>query len=126
MTSETPDITAGINGLQSAFSAADTLLSTMDGHDRDDSSYWKAVATIPLAALLYTVSPAGGGGGLAEARRIAAETDDTTRWSQVAASCAESLLADAVRRMLELQPRQRESVQRVIRDALTNPDDPEA
>ncbi|SLI00757.1 Uncharacterised protein [Mycobacteroides abscessus subsp. abscessus] len=118
MTSEKPDITAGITDLQSAFSAADALLSDMPGHDREDSSYWKAIATIPLAGLLYAVSPQGAGGGIAEARRIARDPDDTAGWLAVADTCDQPVLADALRKLLEYSPQQRASVQLIIHSAL--------
>lgn len=118
MTNETPDITAGITDLQSAFSAADTLLNEMAGHDREDSAYWKAVATIPLAALLYAASPAGAGGGLTEARLVAKDPDDNDRWLTAAENCGQPVLADSLRKLLEFSPRQRASVQLVIRAAL--------
>ncbi|MFT9493244.1 hypothetical protein ACM0A0_24460 [Mycobacteroides abscessus subsp. abscessus] len=118
MTSETPDITVGITDLQSAFSVADTLLSSMTGHDRDDSSYWKAIATIPLAGLLYAVSPAGTGAGIAEARRIAGDPEDTAGWLAAADTCNQPLLADALRKLIEYNPRQRASVQLIIQSAL--------
>lgn len=90
---------------------------------RDPRGLWHAYATVPLAALLYTSSPAGLGTGMGWVRAALDNTEpegaDEPGWAQVTAVCATKhvLLSGAVT-FLQLDDRQRDSVLLTILDVL--------
>ena len=114
------DPTRCINTAESAVTAAVTLLDCPDLND-PEWQVWKGFATGPLAAILYATSPAGVGGGIAAARRIAAQPDsgpDGATWLATAQRCGHNLLAVRLRRAAELHYRQRHSIKTVMIKAL--------
>ncbi|MGL5445547.1 MAG: hypothetical protein ACRDDJ_24190, partial [[Mycobacterium] stephanolepidis] len=96
-----------------------------DGHDAEISGIWRTMATIPLAAILYSVSPAcpAGGGGLPKALRIANQPEPgpegtQDNWLSTADLCAHTYLSDRLRAAATMTLRQRNCVRDVILDAL--------
>lgn len=124
------DHTADIGNPEQALLLAEWLLQRAsrpdpDGHEAPLSGIWRTMATIPLAAILYTVSPAcpAGGGGLLKALDIAKNPEPTPEagddnWISAADRCAHTYLADRLRVSATFTERQRNSVRDIILDAL--------
>lgn len=120
------DPTTAVTNVTQALSLADELL-TSDTVSKlaETDKVWASLATLPLAAILYFVSPActPGGGGIERARNIARypePTDDSGEddWVTVATRCDHPLLAERLRAAAGLWTRQRGQVAHIITQAL--------
>ncbi|SLI20071.1 type IV secretory pathway, VirD4 component [Mycobacteroides abscessus subsp. abscessus] len=120
------DPIAAISNVTQALSLADELLTgeTVSKVAEADK-VWSSLATLPLAAILYFVSPAcaTGGGGIERARNIArypepAEDSGDDDWITVATRCDHPLLAERLRSAAGLSSRQRGQVVHIITQAL--------
>lgn len=116
------DPTDAIATMEQASKLATRLLYSAD---RDDTSMglWRLIASPLLAAILFDVSPAGAGGGLARAKIIAHHPDDsdqsgTRNWLTVAAACPDEHLAKRLRDSSALEGDQRASIQAALGWAL--------
>lgn len=122
------DPTADIGTPTQALLLAEWLLKRAslpgtNGQDEEISGIWRTVAAVPLAAILYTVSPvcAAGGGGLPRALRVASKPDHDgghDNWISTADLCAHTYLADRLRTAATLTGRQRNCMRDIILDAL--------
>jgi hypothetical protein len=107
-----------------ALEYAQALLSTSEM--QGDGELWSAAAVGPLAAILYAASPRGNNEGIGWLVRVAAATmpealaDTAQSWrSAVPCLAGQPILGNALRRALELDPRQRDSLVMTMRDALS-------
>ncbi|SKN39309.1 Uncharacterised protein [Mycobacteroides abscessus subsp. abscessus] len=123
---EPTDPTTAITNVTQALSLADELL-TSDALAKvtETDRVWSSLATLPLAAILYFVSPAcaTGGGGIMRARAIAqhpepVESSGDDDWITVASRCDHPLLAERLRAAAGLAARQRGHVVEIITQAL--------
>ncbi|OBG75824.1 MULTISPECIES: hypothetical protein [unclassified Mycobacterium] len=115
-----------------AFECAEALLHA---RTKPGGDIWAAQAVGPLAAMLYAASPCGNNEGIRWLMRATATLPDpapdhTARvraaWSwrpswhgAIAHLGQEPVLSTALRRALEMDPRQRESLLMTMRDALS-------
>lgn len=89
-----------------------------------DGGIWESQAAGPLAAFLYAASPMGNGGGMDWVLRAVDNIDPTKSaepgWAQAAALCRRyEVLALGMLRILDMEPRQRDSVAITMRKAIT-------
>ena len=124
------DPTASIFTPQEALTVAETIMqmSTVgfgSGADQvSDGGVWESQAAGPLAALLYAASPAGNSRGMDWVLR-AVDNIDPQRgaapgWHQAAALCHRfEVLALGMLRILDMDPKQRDSVAITMRKAIT-------
>ncbi len=108
----TPDPTAAIVDATSALDTAAALVAKLEPHAEP---HWAVAAVAPLAALLYDASPAGAGGGIQRARALAA---DPARWHEAVTPAASGLLTLRLTRLAKWNDRQRNSVRKLLTDAL--------
>ncbi|WP_142279607.1 hypothetical protein [Mycobacterium arosiense] len=101
---------------------AEALLKTAAA--RPGCEFWAAAAVGPVAAMLYAASPHKGAGWLAA---VAADNtrdalgDAGLGWQWAIPYLADQpLLGNALERVLDLQPRQRDSLVMTMRDALSS------
>ena len=107
-----------------ALEYAQALLSTSER--QRDRGLWSAAAVGSLAGMLYAASPRGNNEGIGWLVRVAAATtpealaDTAQSWrSAVPCLAGQPILGNALRRVLELDPRQRDSLVMTMRDALS-------
>jgi hypothetical protein len=92
----------------------------------DCDSVWTAAAELPLAALLYAGSACGNGKGIGWVVRAVDNPHqvdgypDEVGWLSAARDlAAQPLFGDALRRTLDMNPRQRDSLLMTLRDAVS-------
>lgn len=126
------DPTANIFTPYEALTVAETIMAMAtvglgSGADQvSDGGVWEAQAAGPLAAFLYAASPAGNNKGMEWVLR-AVDNIDTSEdagtkpgWLQAAAICHRyEVLAMGMTRILDMEPRQRDSVAITMRKAVT-------
>lgn len=66
----TADPTAAIDSVETAYGIACKLLNAAG--DDADAAFWRTCAAAPMAALLYSASPAGTGGGMPRVQEVLA------------------------------------------------------
>jgi hypothetical protein len=124
------DPTAAICTPQEALTVAETIMQMAtvgfgSGADQvSDGGIWESQAAGPLAALLYAASPAGNNEGIRWVLRAVDNIDEKRGrepgWYQAAALCHRfEVLALGMLRILEMEPRQRDSVAITMRKAVT-------
>ncbi|MEE6140381.1 TraM recognition domain-containing protein [Mycobacterium sp. 050128] len=131
------DPTALITSLNDAIATAQSLLSTsaiaLSGsafRQGSDPGPWDQLALAPLVCLLYAASPEGTGQGMEwtlEAsenvevghRHDAYQTSWKPGWASAAAWTADPLFEARVRAVLEMEPKQRDSVKMTVTKVLT-------
>lgn len=124
------DPTVSIYSPLEALTVAETIMqmSTVglgSGADQvSDGGIWESQAAGPLAAFLYAASPQGNSAGmpwvLEAVDNIDPEAIDTPGWAQAAALCRRyPALSLGMMRILEMDPRQRDSVAITMRKAIT-------
>jgi type IV secretion system protein VirD4 len=131
MAASQPDPTAQITTADQALQAAETILHQVtvsnptETSQHCDDSTWASQAAGPLAAFLYAASPATGL-NLGMQWVLAAVHSDYAgiarpSWRQAATICRyqQPALAQPLLAALELDARQRQSVARTMREALT-------
>ena len=128
--------TALISTLDDAKAVAETLLSTtavaLSGNSfrtASDPGPWNELAFAPLTCLLFAASPTCTDGGmhwtLAAAedvdrpRGAGFQTSTTPSWASAAAWCADALFEARVRAVLDMEPKQRDSVKITVTKVLT-------
>jgi hypothetical protein len=124
------DPTASIFTPHEALTVAETIMQMAtvgfgSGADQvSDGGIWESQAAGPLAALLYAASPAGNGEGMGWVLRAVDNLDADRRsepgWHQAAYVCHRfQVLALGMLRILDMEPRQRDSVAITMRKAIT-------
>jgi hypothetical protein len=124
------DPTASIFTPHEALTVAETIMQMAtvgfgSGADQvSDGGIWESQAAGPLAALLYAASPAGNGEGMGWVLRAVDNLDADRRsepgWHQAAYVCHRfEVLALGMLRILDMEPRQRDSVTITMRKAVT-------
>ena len=127
------DPTANIFTPYEALTVAETIMQMAtvglgSGADQvSDGGVWESQAAGPLAAFLYAASPMGNNEGMEWVLRAVDNIDTTSRiagkkpgWLQAAAICHRyEVLAIGMARILEMDPRQRDSVAITMRKAIT-------
>lgn len=124
------DPTASIFTPHEALTVAETIMQMAtvgfgSGADQvSDGGIWESQAAGPLAALLYAASPAGNNQGMRWVLRAVDNIDENRTaepgWHQAAAMCHRfDVLALGMMRILEMEPRQRDSVAITMRKAIT-------
>ena len=130
------DPTQLIGTLEDAQAAAETLLSMSSvgfagAQTRSvaDGAMWENLAFAPLTCLLYAGSPAAVGLGMswvleaaedvAKPRSWPAPQSTEPSWVQAAAWCNHRLFEARVRGVLDMEPKQRDSVKMTVTKALT-------
>lgn len=123
------DPVAQIRSAREALTAAEELISAAWPAAAAEYSmeFWKTAASAPLAAILYTVAAARRADGIAGAREIVADLTlaypvaDGREWTDVAARCPNDFLAQCLRSIAAMNPRQRNSISLVMSRALGSP-----
>jgi hypothetical protein len=127
------DPTANIFTPYEALTVAETIMQMAtvglgSGADQvSDGGVWESQAAGPLAAFLYAASPVGNNEGMDWVLRAVDNIDTTSKnagkkpgWLQAAAICHRyEVLAMGMTRILEMEPRQRDSVAITMRKAIT-------
>lgn len=127
------DPTANIFTPYEALTVAETIMQMAtvglgSGADQvSDGGVWESQAAGPLAAFLYAASPRGNNGGIEWVLRAVDNIDTTGKdagkkpgWLQAAAICHRyEVLAVGMTSILDMDPRQRDSVRITIRKAIT-------
>jgi Type IV secretory system Conjugative DNA transfer len=127
------DPTANIFTPYEALTVAETIMQMAtvglgSGADQvSDGGVWESQAAGPLAAFLYAASPAGNNEGMDWVLRAVDNLDTASPnagkkpgWLQAAAICHRyEVLAMGMTRILEMEPRQRDSVAITMRKAIT-------
>lgn len=127
------DPTANITSPNEAMTVAETIMQMAtvglgSGADQvSDGGVWESQAAGPLAAFLYAASPEGNGQGMDWVLRavdnIDTESEDAHRkpgWLQAQALCWNyEVLAIGMARIMDMEPRQRDSVAITMRKAIT-------
>ncbi|UXA21162.1 type IV secretory system conjugative DNA transfer family protein [Mycobacterium sp. SMC-4] len=124
------DPTVTIDSPYEALTVAETIMqmSTVglgSGADQvSDGGVWESQAAGPLAAFLFAASPEGNGKGmdwvLTAVDNIDPENSTQPGWVQAAALCHQyPTLAMGMARIMEMDPRQRDSVAITMRKAIT-------
>ena len=124
------DPTASIFTPHEALTVAETIMQMAtvgfgSGADQvSDGGIWESQAAGPLAALLYAASPAGNSEGMQWVLRAVDNLDAERRsepgWHQAAYLCHRfDVLALGMLRILDMEPRQRDSVAITMRKAIT-------
>jgi hypothetical protein len=124
------DPTASIFTALEALTVAETIMQMAtvgfgSGADQvSDGGIWESQAAGPLAALLYAASPAGNNEGMRWVLRAVDNIDPQRSgepgWFQAAALCHRfEVLALGMLRILDMEPRQRDSVAITMRKAVT-------
>jgi type IV secretion system protein VirD4 len=130
------DPTELINTLEDAQAAAETLLGMSSvgfagaqARTAVESAMWENLAFAPLTCLLYAGSPAALGLGMRwvlEAAENVAQpngrpTPQSTQpsWAQAAIWCGDALFEARVRGVLDMEPKQRDSVKMTVTKTLT-------
>ncbi|MDP7707468.1 type IV secretory system conjugative DNA transfer family protein [Mycobacterium sp. TY815] len=127
------DPTATITTPLEALTIAETIMQMATvglgaGADQvSDGGVWESQAAGPLAAFLYAASPQGNNEGMDWVLRAVDNIDTTSPdarskpgWLQAAAICHRyEVLAIGMNRILEMEPRQRDSVAITMRKAIT-------
>lgn len=124
------DPTASIFTPHEALTVAETIMQMAtvgfgSGADQvSDGGIWESQAAGPLAALLYAASPAANNKGMQWVLRAVDNLDAERRnepgWHQAAAYCHRfDVLALGMLRILDMEPRQRDSVAITMRKAIT-------
>nr|VTP02039.1 Conjugal transfer protein TraG [Mycobacterium riyadhense] len=127
------DPTATIFTPTEALTVAETIMQMAtvglgSGADQvSDGGVWESQAAGPLAAFLYAASPMGNNEGMDWVLRAVDNIDTTSKeagkkpgWLQAAAICHRyEVLAMGMTRILEMEPRQRDSVAITMRKAIT-------
>lgn len=124
------DPTVLIDSPFEALTVAETIMQTStvglgSGADQvSDGGIWESQAVGPLAAFLYAASPQCNGLGmqwvLTAVDNIDPEEFDSPGWAQAAARCRHyPVLALRMMRILEMDARQRDSVTKTMRKAIT-------
>jgi type IV secretion system protein VirD4 len=124
------DPTASIFTPHEALTVAETIMQMAtvgfgSGADQvSDGGIWESQAAGPLAALLYAASPAGNNEGMGWVLRAVDNLDADRRsepgWHQAAYVCHRfEVLALGMLRILDMEPRQRDSVAITMRKAIT-------
>jgi hypothetical protein len=124
------DPTASIFSPYEALTVAETIMQMAtvgfgSGADQvSDGAIWESQAAGPLAALLYAASPAGNNEGMHWVLRAVDNIDEGRAnepgWHQAAAYCHRfDVLALGMMRILDMEPRQRDSVAITMRKAVT-------
>jgi type IV secretion system protein VirD4 len=104
---------------------AATVARVLGANQIHDRGIWESRAVVPLAALLYSASPAGNSQGIEWALRavdnISPDSANEPGWHQAVSICQSvEVLALGLRRILEMEePRLRDSVAVTMRAALT-------
>jgi hypothetical protein len=118
------DPCARVTSPAAAAENAEALLTAAARSD-GDLEFWSTAVVVPLAGMLYAASPRGNNEGVAWLVRSATgkppETlaDTAQNWRNAIPYLADQRrLSDALQRGLELDPRQRDSLVLMIRDAL--------
>ncbi|WP_042790083.1 hypothetical protein [Mycobacteroides abscessus] len=112
-----------------ALAAAEKLIAAAwpDAAGEYSTEFWKAAASGPLAAILYTVAATRRADGIAAARQIVADIDraypatDGREWTEVADRCPNQFLAQCLRSIAAMNTRQRDSIYWVVTRALGPP-----
>ncbi|MGV7918600.1 type IV secretory system conjugative DNA transfer family protein [Mycobacterium kansasii] len=127
------DPTANIFTPYEALTVAETIMQMAtvglgSGADQvSDGGVWESQAAGPLAAFLYAASPMGNNEGMDWVLRSVDNIDTTSKqagkkpgWLQAAAICHRyEVLAMGMTRILDMEPRQRDSVAITMRKAIT-------
>lgn len=124
------DPTSSIFTPHEALTTAETIMQMAtvgfgSGADQvSDGGIWESQAAGPLAALLYAASPAGSNGGMEWVLKAVDNIDPNRRmepgWHLAAALCHRfEVLALGMLRILDMEPRQRDSVAITMRKAIT-------
>lgn len=127
------DPTANIFTPYEALTVAETIMQMAavglgSGADQvSDGGVWESQAAGPLAAFLYAASPMGNNEGMDWVLRAVDNIDTTSKqagkkpgWLQAAAICHRyEVLAMGMTRILDMEPRQRDSVAITMRKAIT-------
>src|SRR6201993_4172184 len=130
------DPTALIRTLDDAKAVAETLLSisavALSGNSfrtASDPGPWNELAFAPLTCLLFAASPTCTDGGmewtLAAAEHVERprsggfQTSTTPSWASAAAWCGDALFEARVRGVLDMEPKQRDSVKITVTKELT-------
>jgi hypothetical protein len=113
------DPTCRIGSSVDALDVAEALLEPLS-HIHKTDEVWRSNALAPLAGVLYAASPCGNGEGIAWVS-YATMTVDGAGWREAAEICRADvwMLADVLDRTAKMDPRQRESLRRTIRLAIT-------
>ena len=126
------DPTANIFTPYEALTVAETIMQMAtvglgSGADQvSDGGVWESQAAGPLAAFLYAASPMGNNAGMDWVLKAVDNIDTTSAgagrpgWLQAAAICHRyEVLAVGMSRILDMEPRQRDSVAITMRKAIT-------
>ena len=132
------DPTAWIDTLDDAMAVAETLLSTtsvaLSGNTfrASDPGPWNELGFAPLTCLLYAASPSATGLGMDWALEAAedvslprngwpskAQMSTDASWVSAALWCGDGLFEARVRAVLEMEPKQRDSVKITVTKVLT-------
>jgi type IV secretory pathway TraG/TraD family ATPase VirD4 len=130
------DPTVLVETLEDAQAGAETMLSmssvgfaAAQVRAAADGALWENLAFAPLTCLLYTASPVGMNGGMAWVLEAAENVLKPVRWpiqqstdpswAQAAAWCGNRLFEARVRGVLDMEPKQRDSVKMTVTKALT-------
>ncbi|MFA4085267.1 hypothetical protein ONA92_26595 [Mycobacteroides salmoniphilum] len=123
------DPIAQIRDARGALAAAEKLITAAwpEAAAEYSMEFWKAAASGPLAAVLYTVAATRRADGIAAARQLVTDLDrghpaaDGREWTKVAARCPNQFLAQCLRSGAAMSTRQRDSISRVMTRALGAP-----
>jgi type IV secretion system protein VirD4 len=130
------DPTDLVETLEDAQAAAETMLSMSSvgfagaqARAAADGAMWENLAFAPLTCLLYTASPVAMGTGMAWVLEAAENVTKPLRrpvqhstdpsWAQATAWCGDRLFEARVQGVLDMEPKQRDSVKMTVTKALT-------
>lgn len=117
----TADPTAAINSAKTAYDVACTMLNEAGGER--SAALWRRCAAAPMAALLYSASPASSGGGLPRVKEILAMPRQDAGTAVVDALTSSTdpnapYLQTAWTFVTDMDPRQAASIAAVISEAI--------
>ena len=119
------DPTARITTAREAVLASESMLcAPTSGPQGARFDCWQSLAVAPLAVFLYAASPMGNGEGMPWVVSAIDNTDPQAgsepSWVQAAHCCHETpLLSLSLKRALDMDPRQRDSVAIAMREAVS-------